>query len=101
MAISSFFGVEYSSFGWVTPYPISVARTRASAGAGSVDASTASTASRLAEMLEDFDFRGGKTAHFCTVNQCKSLVLAGMTLQNSNFDDEFTVLYVVCIFCQG
>ena len=41
----------------------------------------ASTASRLAEMLEDFDFRGGKTAHFCTVNQCKSLVLAGMTLQ--------------------
>ena len=33
--------------------------------------------------LNNFDFRGGKTAHFC-VNQCKSLVLAGMTLQNSN-----------------
>ena len=42
--------------------------------------------------LNNFDFRGGKTAHFC-VNQCKSAVFAGMTLQNSNYVDEFTVLY--------
>ena len=110
--------MEYSSFGWVTPY-ISVARTRASAGAGSVDASTASNGFEVAGdagephetiiSLEQFRLQGWRNSTFLysiSINQCKSAVFAGMTLQNSNFVDEFTVLYstlqyVVCIFCQG
>ena len=46
--------------------------------------------------LGQFRLQGWPNSTFLysiSINQCKSAVFAGMTLQNSNFVDEFTVLY--------